>query len=124
MENKEENYKNYMEEIKKVSNIIQAKSIDCFESNSTIDENKIMNVNDICNIYMVDKTCERNNIYRKDIDKEYLHEENQKKKDKEKNLCVQKKGDIIESSISNTNDIIKCNNNSNEYNHNIGKDKK
>lgn len=44
-----ENYKHDVDQIKKTYNLYKNKSMDTFASNSTIDENKIVNINDICN---------------------------------------------------------------------------
>ncbi|SCM19220.1 transcription factor with AP2 domain(s), putative [Plasmodium chabaudi adami] len=44
-----ENYKHDVDQIKKTYNLYQNKSMDTFASNSTIDENKIVNINDFCN---------------------------------------------------------------------------
>ncbi|CAD2095522.1 hypothetical protein YYG_04649 [Plasmodium vinckei petteri] len=50
-----ENYKHDVDQIKKTYNLYQNKSMDTFASNSTIDENKIVNINDFCN------TCNQQN---------------------------------------------------------------
>ncbi|KJP86982.1 hypothetical protein AK88_03381 [Plasmodium fragile] len=50
--NKPDLYKNYMDEMNVVPSILQNKHLDSFASNSTIDENKLMNVNDLCNLYL------------------------------------------------------------------------
>ncbi|CXH83571.1 transcription factor with AP2 domain(s), putative [Plasmodium berghei] len=44
-----ENYKHDVDQIKETYNLYQNKSMDTFASNSTIDENKIVNINDFCN---------------------------------------------------------------------------
>ncbi|GAB69498.1 hypothetical protein PCYB_002470 [Plasmodium cynomolgi strain B] len=49
---KEESYKNYIDELNVVPSILQNKNLDSLASNSTIDENKLMNVNDMCNLYL------------------------------------------------------------------------
>ncbi|OTN64702.1 putative AP2 family [Plasmodium knowlesi] len=51
-DNKEDIYKNYMDEMNVLPSMLQNKNVDSFASNSTIDENKLMNVNDPCNLYL------------------------------------------------------------------------
>ncbi|CRH00996.1 transcription factor with AP2 domain(s), putative [Plasmodium relictum] len=101
LNNKVENYKNYIDELKKVSNMFQNKNIDSFASNSTIDENKIMNANDLCNL-CIDKNSEKYN--KRITEKETMNSNHIKEKNFAKITKKSSVIDFLNTPIINTND--------------------